>query len=309
MKQKKESLPLLIAEDLDQEKSRQIVSERVRHFSAFLAEKLKVGLDVVHIENSMRWNLPSHKVLSKKYLTQKAQQLKKLAKSFGVKVQLKYLLGDPLMNLLIMSTKTSSYQMMAFATHARKGFKRLALGSIAEEVIRHAKVPVLVCGPKTKKFDENKFKTKKLKILIATDLEKSSLRAEKFAQHLAKKLDAELVLLYCLYEGFHPILQTAFSVPNRSKQMDQFYSQEVKEVEKRLAAKKQKYENAGFQVTTKLDRYSLVASSAILTEVEKSESDLIVMGTHGRNLLTGALLGSNARRIVLESTVPTITVR
>jgi nucleotide-binding universal stress UspA family protein len=36
------------------------------------------------------------------------------------------------------------FDMIAISSHGRSGFKRLILGSVAEEVLRHAHVPVLV---------------------------------------------------------------------------------------------------------------------------------------------------------------------
>jgi nucleotide-binding universal stress UspA family protein len=36
---------------------------------------------------------------------------------------------------------------IALATHGRSGFKRFMLGSVTDEVIRHAHVPVLVVRP------------------------------------------------------------------------------------------------------------------------------------------------------------------
>lgn len=37
-----------------------------------------------------------------------------------------------------------AFDMIALSTHGRSGFKRFFLGSVAEEVLRHAHVPVLV---------------------------------------------------------------------------------------------------------------------------------------------------------------------
>src|SRR5690606_28823260 len=40
--------------------------------------------------------------------------------------------------------ETHDVDLIALTTHGRTGFKRLALGSVAEAVIRHSRVPVLV---------------------------------------------------------------------------------------------------------------------------------------------------------------------
>ena len=37
-----------------------------------------------------------------------------------------------------------NYGMIALSSHGRSGFKRLFMGSVAEQILRHAHVPVLV---------------------------------------------------------------------------------------------------------------------------------------------------------------------
>jgi len=43
--------------------------------------------------------------------------------------------------------KQEGAQLIAMATHGRSGLRRLLLGSVAEQVIRHSTVPVLVYPP------------------------------------------------------------------------------------------------------------------------------------------------------------------
>jgi nucleotide-binding universal stress UspA family protein len=47
----------------------------------------------------------------------------------------------------------------------------------------------------------------------------------------------------------------------------------------------------------------------ILTQAEKRNCDLIVMGTQGHGILEDALLGSTARRVVRRSKKPVLVVR
>jgi nucleotide-binding universal stress UspA family protein len=50
-------------------------------------------------------------------------------------------------------------------------------------------------------------------------------------------------------------------------------------------------------------------SREIVAYAERSDADLVVMGTHGRGGLNRILLGSVAERVVRGSTVPVLTVR
>ncbi len=51
------------------------------------------------------------------------------------------------------------------------------------------------------------------------------------------------------------------------------------------------------------------AASELLRAIQRSEVDLVVMGTRGRNALPQVLLGSIAERLVRLSPVPVLTVR
>ncbi len=52
-----------------------------------------------------------------------------------------------------------------------------------------------------------------------------------------------------------------------------------------------------------------IASSAILQEAAKQDTDLIVMGSHGRNLISVALLGGETTEIVRHSKHPVLVVK
>ena len=50
-------------------------------------------------------------------------------------------------------------------------------------------------------------------------------------------------------------------------------------------------------------------ADAIVREAKRGRHDLVVMGTHGRGALEGLLLGSVARKVIAQSTVPVTVVR
>ena len=51
--------------------------------------------------------------------------------------------GDPAKEITAYAS-ANAVDLIAMTTHGRTGFRRLALGSVAEAVMRHARVPVLV---------------------------------------------------------------------------------------------------------------------------------------------------------------------
>jgi nucleotide-binding universal stress UspA family protein len=84
--------------------------------------------------------------------------------------------------------------LLVLGTHGRGGLKKLALGSVAEEVLRLAACPVLTVGPNVPPADPGRteFKT----ILFTTDSGPASDRAFAYALSLAEDCHAHLVLLH-----------------------------------------------------------------------------------------------------------------
>jgi nucleotide-binding universal stress UspA family protein len=84
--------------------------------------------------------------------------------------------------------------LVVLGTHGRGALKKLALGSVAEEVLRSASCAVLTVGPKAEppKDDVADFKT----ILFATDFGPASAGAFPYALFLAEDFGAKLVLLH-----------------------------------------------------------------------------------------------------------------
>jgi|KBSMisStandDraft_5_1062788.scaffolds.fasta_scaffold27246_3 nucleotide-binding universal stress UspA family protein len=84
--------------------------------------------------------------------------------------------------------------LLVMGTHGRGALKTLALGSVAEEVLRRASCPVLAVGPKTlpPSGDDAGFKN----ILFATDFGEAAAAAFPYALFLAESCAARLVLLH-----------------------------------------------------------------------------------------------------------------
>jgi nucleotide-binding universal stress UspA family protein len=66
--------------------------------------------------------------------------------SKGYKVSTEVVFGDPATEIL-RTIDEKEIDMVAMTTHAREGLKRLLLGSVAEHVLHHVSVPILVIHP------------------------------------------------------------------------------------------------------------------------------------------------------------------
>jgi len=81
--------------------------------------------------------------------------------------------------------------LVVMGSHGRSGLGKIALGSVAEAVIRSTHCPALVVGPHcTRRFDPLK------SMILATTLPAGSLRAAQYAMSLAKETGATLTVVH-----------------------------------------------------------------------------------------------------------------
>ena len=103
--------------------------------------------------------------------------------------------GNPA-DVLAATIEREQPDLVILGTHGRGLVKKLALGSVAEEVLRLVSSPVLTMGPHVPaaKIEKITFKS----ILFATDFGAASARAFPFALFLAQDLGSRLVLLHMM---------------------------------------------------------------------------------------------------------------
>lgn len=83
--------------------------------------------------------------------------------------------------------------LIVVGTHGNRGFRRLLIGSAAEQIFRHVHCPVLAIGPSLR---EGKADWQPKRVLLVTDLESKEAATVEYAIALASKHNAELALLH-----------------------------------------------------------------------------------------------------------------
>lgn len=86
--------------------------------------------------------------------------------------------------------------MIVLGTHARRGLSKMILGSCAQEIIHHAKCPVITLGPNVKRAITRVFKIDT--IVFATDLERSAVEKSAIALSFAKDNVAKIYMCHVL---------------------------------------------------------------------------------------------------------------
>ena len=145
------------------------------------------------------------------------------------------------------------------------------------------------------------------KILSATDFSEDSNLALSYAEELAKRFTAEIILLH-VDQALPPVMIS----PDMGPVMDVGAMTRIAE-EQRMAAQKEldkivnRMREAGFKT-----RSMLKVGSPFLEIIHAAQgegADLIVMGTHGRTGIAHVLMGSVAERVVQKAHCPVLTIR
>ncbi len=146
------------------------------------------------------------------------------------------------------------------------------------------------------------------KILVTIDGSESSKKATEYAISLAKKYDAQLIILYVLYSELGFAYSNLLGVTTPKAIQDVLETQK-NEVQKWFDEVKNKLKTSNISVTDKI----IISASSIVGEImafaDKEKIDLIILGTRGRTGFKKLLLGSVAEGVVTHSSCPVMVVR
>jgi nucleotide-binding universal stress UspA family protein len=304
--------PILVADDIQNESgSGRKRSEALREASSSLAWKLDTGIDLLYVEDLSafpvaRFGFDSRRLQD--WHLENGKKLEDLCMNFPVAARGILKSGSPAEQILKAIGSKVHPELVAVGTRGEKGLKRLLLGSVAEEIIRHSKRPVMVIGPSAQKNHQSFRDQKPFKILVATDLSKNSRAAERYGLSLASRLGAKVVLLHGLWDKFRVVQQNALAYGMDLVKLDDMFLPIQKDAAESLRQKVALFKNRGVACTFRIQSEAVPPAEVILRESEQNCS-IVLMGTHGRNILLSGFLGSTARKTILDAKIPVIIVR
>ena len=218
------------------------------------------------------------------------------ARTVGLRVDVRVDEGDPARRI-VKQARASAADLVVMGTHGLSGFERLMLGSVTERVLRQAPCPVLTVPP----APETDARVPYARLLCPVDFSESSLEALQFALSLAKEADARLTVLHVVdWPAANELLSEHFDPPDLQPQVEA-------RVRERLEALVTEEARTFSRPTT-----SIVYGKPyrqILETARQEQSDLIVIGVHGRNPLDLALFGSTTNHVVRRAPCPVLTLR
>jgi nucleotide-binding universal stress UspA family protein len=152
------------------------------------------------------------------------------------------------------------------------------------------------------------------KILYATDLSDNSRLAFGYAASLAKRYQAQIIVLHVI-EPVNPntYMQISGAMGESewvNLQLD-FESTMVDDLGKKLQQFCEDMQTDIEEVNIRTDDLLIrkgMSVDMILSTASGHHADIIVMGTHGYGMVKDALMGGTARRIVCRSNIPVLVV-
>lgn len=218
--------------------------------------------------------------------TELTREYCRYAKPGDCKLQLKpvHVVGiDPAAEI-IRYAEDNNIDLIVQATHGRSGFKRFFLGSVAEQVVSHARCSVLTVRHPLKSEQAGVHR-----ILVPTDLAANAPELISHAVGLGRAFDSEIHLLHVLEDSSSSILHRTGRkswLEHQTTQMDQAFN----ELER--LARGSKYEKLFLEVK----------KGNVLTEIEKTTTsqaiDLIMVATKGHPNESDSPLGSVAQGVI-----------
>lgn len=185
--------------------------------------------------------------------------------------------------------------LMVMGTHGRRGLRHLLLGSVAEEIVRTATVPVITVRESADTEERSAGR-----ILVSHDFSQRSEAAVAVARDWALALGSEVHLLHVVEPVVYPEFYAVDVMPD-----EVLHRIEERSVEAMKAAASAQLQGVAHTLEVVTGR----AVDAILDAADPASFDLVIMGTRGLSGLQHLLLGSVAEGVVRRARIPVLTVR
>jgi len=229
---------------------------------------------------------------TKAHLQEKARALE----ACGAVVSHSLIQGDPAAKILE-RIESVEPDLVAMASHGRRGPWRWIRGSVAERVLRHCLVPLLIAQPQP----NGEFPAAVQRILVPLDGSKRARAILPLAVAMGRVLSAELLLIRA--SNAHHLTLAEFVSPVEDRRP----IPTAKQLERSLAPARDIVAAEGVPVRC-LTAFGDPAAE-ILQVAEEEGADLIAISTHGRTGLDRWVFGSVAEKVLRAWAGPVLVQR
>lgn len=218
----------------------------------------------------------------------------------GVKVEtrIRHIGHETVASQVIDEARTRNAALIVMSTHGRGGLGRWVYGSVADEVMRQAPMPVMLIPP-TADASWRDYKT--YRVLVPLDGSQLSEAVIEPTCQLAIMLAAEVSLLQVIEPVVHPSYpEPAVYIPFDPEPLRQEAAEYLERVAGRIRQR-------GLRVATKVTVGR--AAEEIAAAAREQHAAAIVIGSHGRGGIARFALGSVASGVIERVSVPVVVAR
>lgn len=189
---------ILIASDFS------AASERALNYAIEIARGFEAKLFLVHVVASLALKLAGAHASAQ--ATTVSQRLERVMERTlvdngtlrDIRHELMVRTGDDVWSELLQVIRQESIDLLVIGTEGRRGFRKFASGSIAEQIFRQACCPVLTVGPRSPAEVQMFTSGSPRPLLVATDFGEASIGTLPLAISLVNRTHRQLLLAHIL---------------------------------------------------------------------------------------------------------------
>jgi len=191
---------------------------------------------------------------------------------------------------------------VVMASHGKGALKRLAFGSVADEIARTSPIPVLMIhtGGEEPAIEGVSIK----RLLLPLDGSELAKAAIPVAIEIGKRLNAPAVLIQAVTPEVIATTYPGTEAYYAADVYDELISQQENAAKAELTPEAETLSKAGVEATVVV----LIGSVGEAIESTTEPGDLIIMTSHGRTGIKRFVLGSVAERLIRSGVAPVLLV-
>ena len=180
--------------------------------------------------------------------------------------------------------------------------------SFAERIIRSVRRPVIFIGPRAREYESVSFDpSTSLRLLVSTDLGRSSRPAEHYALSLARRTGAQVTLLHNPRDSIRTMEESAIQSGMVPLEFNDLEEQAFDTARTLLFRRVAFFQHCGVSASGILDTEPCFPVDSISRHL--SSPSLVLLGSRSRNHLWNLLNGSHLHRALLSLPVPVLAIR
>jgi nucleotide-binding universal stress UspA family protein len=277
-----------------------LFSAQALRYAHTMARALEARIHLLHV-----WNCEERVLWTyRRAVGDEVDMRTRALRQAGIEVTAETTMGDPA-TAIVETARRLNVRMIVMVTHGYTGMQHWELGSVTDQVVLAADMPVLVVRSREGSSPVENYAVQR--ILVPLDGSTFSQHGLHCALDLASSLHANVHLLRVVKPHSVPVPVVAGENESLGEYRRLVLEGICKQANQELAGLSDELKPGAFEISW----HVCVGYPAeqIVEEAVLQDTDLIVMATHGYTGVQRWALGSTADRVLHAATIPLLLVR